>query len=89
MTNKIFLALFFTLISTTSFASVESSLMAIKTSLLTVILPMFAVIGVAFAAFSFFTGNVQAKQHLLYAMVGCGILFGAQAIVDFVSRLVQ
>ena len=70
-------------------ASVESSLMGLKSVLLGSILPIFAVLGLAFAAFSFFTGNPNAKQHLTYALIGSVILFGAQSIVDLIQRVVR
>ncbi len=70
-------------------ASVESSLMGLKTVLIGSILPTFAVMGLGFAAFSFFTGNPNSKQHLQYAVIGSVILFGAQSIVDLISRVVQ
>ena len=70
-------------------ASVESSLLGLKSVLLGSILPIFAVLGLAFAAFSFITGNPDAKRHLTYAVVGAVILFGAQSIVDLISRVVQ
>lgn len=70
-------------------ASVESSLMGLKTMLLGSILPIFAVLGLGFAAFSFFTGNPNAKQHLVYAVIGSVVLFGAQSIVDLIQRVVR
>ncbi len=70
-------------------ASVESSLMGLKNVLLGSILPIFAVLGLGFAAFSFFTGSINAKQHLVYAVTGATILFGAQSIVDLIQRLVR
>ncbi|MGE0633436.1 MAG: TrbC/VirB2 family protein [Pseudobdellovibrionaceae bacterium] len=70
-------------------ASVESSLMGLKNVLLGSILPIFAVLGLGFAAFSFFTGNINAKQHLVYAVTGAAILFGAQSIVDLIQRVVR
>lgn len=72
-----------------AFASVESSLAGLKSVLIGSILPAFAVMGLGFAAFSFFTGNPNSKQHLSYAIVGSVILFGAQSIVDLISRVVQ
>jgi len=72
-----------------AFASVESSLAGLKSVLLGSILPVFAVMGLGFAAFSFFTGNPNSKQHLGYAVAGSIILFGAQSIVDLISRLVR
>jgi hypothetical protein len=71
------------------FADFESSLIDIKTKVTTVILPLVAVIGMAFAAISFFTGNPNAKQHIFYAVLGCIFGFGAQAIVDFISQTVH
>jgi hypothetical protein len=70
-------------------ASVESSLLGLKNVLLGSILPIFAVLGLGFAAFSFFTGNINAKQHLVYAVTGAAILFGAQSIVDLIERVVR
>lgn len=70
-------------------ASVESSLLGLKSALLGSVLPIFAVIALGFAAFSFFTGNPNAKQHLVYAVSGAVILFGAQSIVDLIERVVQ
>lgn len=70
-------------------ASVESSLLGLKSVLLGSILPVFAVLGLGFAAFSFLTGNPNAKQHLIYAVTGATILFGAQSIVDLIQRVVR
>jgi len=77
------------LISSLAHASVESSLLGLKTVLLGSILPVLAVIGLGFAGFSFFTGNPNAKQHLMYALIGCAVIFGAQAIVDMMARVVR
>jgi len=70
-------------------ASLESSLVGIKTKLTGVILPVLSVIGMAIAAISFFTGNPNAKQYIFYAILGCIFGFGAQAIVDFISQTVR
>jgi hypothetical protein len=70
-------------------ASLESSLIGIKTKLTGVILPLLSVIGIAIAAISFFTGNPNAKQHIVYAVLGCMFGFGAQAIVDFIAQTVR
>lgn len=69
-------------------ASVESALDGLKSALLVTVLPVFAVMALGFAAFSFFTGNPNAKQHLIYAVTGAIILFGAQSIVDLIHRVV-
>ena len=70
-------------------ASVESSLLGLKNVLLNSILPIFAVLGFGFAAFSFLTGNPNAKQHLIYAVTGATICFGAQSIVDLLQRVIR
>ena len=70
-------------------ASLESSLIGIKSKLTGVILPLLSVIGIAIAAISFFTGNPNAKQHIIYAVLGCMFGFGAQAIVDFIAQTVR
>ena len=70
-------------------AGLETSLFAIKSKLTGVILPLLAVIGIAVAAISFFTGNQNAKQHIFYAVIGCIVGFGAQAIVDFIAQTVN
>jgi type IV secretory pathway VirB2 component (pilin) len=70
-------------------AGLESSLIGIKTKLTGVIMPLLSVIGIAVAAVSFFTGNPNAKQHIVYAVLGCMFGFGAQAIVDFIAQTVR
>lgn len=77
------------LVAPLAHASVESSLLGLKNVLIGSILPIFAVLGLGFAAFSFFTGNPNAKQHLVYAVTGATILFGAQSIVDLIQRTVR
>ena len=70
-------------------ANLESSLDGLRMKLTGVILPLLSVLGIGFAAISFFTGNPQAKQHIIYAILGCCFGFGAQAIVDFIGSTVR
>lgn len=70
-------------------ASVESSLMSLRGKLTGVIFPLVAACGIVFAGISFFSGNERAKQHIFYAIIGCALGFGAQAIVDFISQTVN
>ena len=72
-----------------SFASFESSLMTIKMKLSNVVLPVLATMGLLFAGFSFMSGNQNARQHIIYAVVGCILGFGAQSIVDFIATSVR
>lgn len=87
--KQLFLIAALMILAPLAHASVESSLLGLKNVLLGSILPIFAVLGLGFAAFSFFTGNPNAKQHLVYAVTGATILFGAQSIVDLIQRTVR
>lgn len=78
-----------TLAPDVALASLESSLDAIRSRLTGVIMPLLAVIGVCIAGISFYSGNEDAKRHIAYAVAGCLIGFGAQAIVDFLQGLVH
>ncbi len=70
-------------------ASVESSLMGIQNKLTRVILPVLSVIGIAVAGLSFITGHENAKRHIIYAIIGTAIGFGAQSIADMISQTVR
>ncbi len=72
-----------------AYASLDSSLLGLKTKLTSIVLPTLSVIGMIFAAISFFTGNPQSKQHIIYAILGCVFGFGAQSIVDFIASTVR
>lgn len=70
-------------------ASVESSLMTIQTKLVGTILPLVAILGFVFAGFSYLTGNANARNHLILAIVGALVGFGASSIVSFLRGLIQ
>lgn len=70
-------------------ADFNSSLIGIKNSLTQVVLPTLSVIGIAIAAFSFFTGHPNSKQHMVYAIIGCIMGFGAEAIMNMIRSTVQ
>ena len=70
-------------------ASVESSLSAIQSKLIDVVLPLVGIIGLCFAAFSFFVGNPNARTHLFLAMVGAAVGFGAPSIIAFIRGVVN
>jgi hypothetical protein len=75
--------------SSTALGSVESSLMAVQNKLINVILPLAGILGLVFAAFSFFTGNANARSHLFLAMMGAVIGFGAPSIIAFIRSLIN
>ena len=70
-------------------ASLESSLYAIRSRLIGVIMPVLSVIGICIAGISFYSGNENAKRHMAFAVFGSLIGFGSQIIVDFFARLVH
>ncbi len=75
--------------SSIALASVESSLMAVQNKLINVILPLAGILGLVFAAFSFFTGNANARSHLFLAMIGAVIGFGAPSIIAFIQSMIH
>ena len=86
---KIILAFAFFFIPNFCFADLQGSLDNIKFQLTHLILPTISVIGMAIAATSFFTGNPQAKQHMVYAILGCCFGFGAEAIMGLIRSIVN
>ena len=75
--------------STVALGSVEGSLQAIQTKLINVILPLVGILGLVFAALSFFTGNANARSHLFLAIMGAVVGFGAPSIIAFIRGLVN
>lgn len=83
------LALICTLSPIIAQADVYSSLRGVQSKLTGVILPTLSVIGIAFAGLSFITGHENAKRHIIYAIIGTAIGFGAQSISDLISQTVR
>ena len=87
----------FTVVATTtamlvpmiSQASVESSLVAVQSKLVGTILPLAAICGLVFAGFSFVMGHMNARQHLICAIIGAVVGFGAESIISFVRALIN
>lgn len=71
------------------FADFGQSLERIKNTMTGTVLPALSIIGLVIAAISFFTGNPMAKQHIVYAILGCCFGFGAQVIVDLIRSTVR
>lgn len=74
---------------TMGYCSVESTLTNMQNKLITVILPLAAILGLVFAGLSFVSGSPNARQHLVLAITGAVIGFGAPSIVAFIRGLVQ
>ncbi len=71
------------------FCSVESSLMAVQSKLIGTILPLAAIIGLVFAGLSFVAGSPNARSHLILAIIGAAIGFGAPSIVGWIQSLIH
>ena len=71
------------------FCSVESSLMAVQSKLIGTILPLAAIIGLVFAGLSFVAGSPNARNHLILAIIGAAIGFGAPSIVSWIQSLIH
>ena len=71
------------------YCSVESSLAAIQNKLITVILPLAAILGLVVAALSFVSGSPAARTHLTLAIFGAVVGFGAPSIIAFIRGLVN
>lgn len=70
-------------------ASVESSLAAVQTKLINVILPLVGIVGLAIAGLSFLTGNENARSRLVLGIIGAAVGFGAPSIISFIQSLIH
>ena len=77
------------LIPVLGFSSVESTLMIMQNKLINVILPLCGILGLVFAGFSFFTGSQNARNHLILAIIGAVVGFGAPSIIAFIRGIVN
>ncbi len=71
------------------FGSVETTLSAIQTRLITTVLPLAAILGLVFAGLSFVAGSQNAKGRLMLAIVGAIVGFGAPSIIEFIRSMVH
>jgi prepilin signal peptidase PulO-like enzyme (type II secretory pathway) len=62
---------------------------SVRDVIFTRLFPILAVIGVGFAAVSLYTGNPNAKTHVVYAIMASILLFGAQGIIDLIKSTVN
>jgi hypothetical protein len=72
-----------------AFGSVEGSLAAVQAKLVGTLLPLAAICGLVMAGFSFVMGHPGARSHLVLAMVGAVVGFGAESIVALIRSLIQ
>ena len=77
------------LVPAVAFGSVESSLVAVQAKLVGTLLPLAAICGLAFAGMSFVAGHANARAHLIWAIVGAVVGFGAESIVSLIRSVIQ
>lgn len=82
-------ALFYFGLPAIGYCSVESTLGAIQSRLITTILPLTSILGLVYAGLSFAAGSPNARNHLILAIVGTVVGFGAPSIIAFIRSLVQ
>lgn len=71
------------------YCDVEGTLTSIQDTIVGKLMPLFGTLGICWAAFSFFTGNPNAKTHLFLAITGAVIGFGSSAIISYVQAVVN
>lgn len=69
--------------------SVESTLGAIQSRFVTTILPLAAILGLVYAGFSYIVGSPNARNRLVFAIIGAIIGFMAPSLVQFIQQLVH
>ena len=82
-------ALLYLAMPAVAFASVESTLSAVQTKLISTVLPLAAILGLVFAGLSFVAGSPNAKGRLMLAIMGAVVGFGAPSIMEFIRSLVH
>lgn len=70
-------------------ASVEGSLANVQSTLVDRILPLAATCGLVIAGISFTFGHQNARRHLVFAIIGAVVGFGAESIMHFIQMLVH
>ncbi len=70
-------------------ASVQSSLENVQDVLVGRIAPLAAILGFVFAGFSYISGNANARSHLVLAIIGACVCFGASSIVSFIQSMIR
>jgi hypothetical protein len=70
-------------------ASVESTLAALQTKLISTVLPLAAILGLVVAGLSFVAGSPNAKSHFFLALIGAIVGFGAPSLIAFIRGVVQ
>jgi len=69
-----------------AFASLEGAMYSLRSQLTSVFLPVLSLVGIVIAAISLAMGHHNAKNHIVMAVLGTIIGFGADGIIDFVRR---
>lgn len=88
LVQKAFTCLFL-LVPALAFADVENSLRAIQNQLVGTFVPIAATLGFIFAGISYISGNPNGRTHLILALIGAGVAFGASSIMSLIQSLIH
>jgi hypothetical protein len=69
-----------------AFASLEGAMYSLRSQLSNVFLPVLSLVGIVIASISLAMGHHNAKNHIVMAVMGTIIGFGADGIIDFIRR---
>lgn len=80
---------FFSVLPTLAFATVETSLRSVQGELVGTFVPIAATLGFIFAGMSYISGNPNGRTHLILALIGAGVAFGASSIMSLIQSLIH
>lgn len=80
---------FISILPLLAIASVESSLMSVQRELVGTFVPIAATLGFIFAGISYISGNPNGRAHLVLALIGAGVAFGASSIMSLIQNLIH
>lgn len=83
------IGVFCAFLSPEAYASVESTLSTMQSRLTGSVLPLVAILGFLYAGFSFVVGSPNARRHLMLAIIGAVVGFGANSILNFIRSMVN
>ena len=77
------------LVPAIGYCDLEDTLRNVQYKFTNVLLPLAGILGLCFAALSFFSGNPNARNHLWLAILGACVGFGSSQIIEFLHSMVH
>lgn len=71
------------------FCDLVNTLNNVQTMLVNRLAPVIGILSLCWAGFSYLSGNPNARGHLIAAIVGACLLFGAETILRFIQSYVK